>query len=104
MRESATPKTKRALVLEVVKGPLVSLLRLREMGFNLNKREFRDPIKVPAMTGQVMIFPPWGNLYGRHAIICKRCRFVIQQHNELRDLDAELSNTVCSDIKVEPVL
>ena len=30
--------------------------------------------------------------------------FVIQLHNELRDLEAELMSTVCGDVEVEPVL
>ena len=36
-------------------------------------------------------------------MIRKRSGFVIQQHNELRDLEAELLNTACSDVKVEPL-
>ena len=39
-----------------------------------------------------------------HAMICKRGGFVIQRHNELRDLEAELLSTVCKDVQVEPVL
>ena len=37
-------------------------------------------------------------------MICKRGDFVIQRHNELRDLQADLLSTVCSDVEVEPVL
>ena len=37
-------------------------------------------------------------------MICKRGDFVIQRHNELRDLEAELLSTVCNDVQVEPVL
>ena len=37
-------------------------------------------------------------------LICRRGGFVIQRHNELRDLEAELLSTVCSDVEVEPVL
>jgi len=37
-------------------------------------------------------------------MICKRGGFVIQRHNELRDLEAELLNMVCSDVEIEPVL
>lgn len=37
-------------------------------------------------------------------MICKRGRFVVQQHNGLRDLEAELLNTICSDFEVEPLL
>ena len=35
-------------------------------------------------------------------MICKLGGFVIQRHNQLRDLEAEFLSTVCSD--VEPVL
>ena len=37
-------------------------------------------------------------------MICNRGIFVIQRHNELRDLEAELLRTVCSDVEVEAVL
>lgn len=33
-----------------------------------------------------------------------RGEFVIQRHNELRDLEAELLNMVCKDVVTEPVL
>ena len=39
-----------------------------------------------------------------HSLICKLRGFVIQRHNELRDLEAELLSTVCSDVETEPVL
>ena len=38
-----------------------------------------------------------------HAMICKRGGFIIQRHNELRDLEGELLKTVCYDVEVEPV-
>ena len=34
----------------------------------------------------------------------KRGGFVTQCHNELRDLEAELLNMVCTDVEIEPVL
>ena len=40
-------------------------------------------------------------------MICKRGRgggFIIQRHNELRDLAAQMLNLVCHDVEVEPVL
>ena len=37
-------------------------------------------------------------------MVCKRGGFVIQRHNELRDLEAELLDMVCSDVQVEPCL
>lgn len=39
-----------------------------------------------------------------HAMICRRGGFVIQRHNELRDLEAEMLDMVCYDAEVEPVL
>ena len=39
-----------------------------------------------------------------HAILCQRGGFIIQRHNDLRDLEAELLRMVCNDVKVEPVL
>ena len=39
-----------------------------------------------------------------HAMICKRGGFIIQRHNELCDLKAQLLNLVSHDVEVEPVL
>ena len=39
-----------------------------------------------------------------HAMICKKGGFIIQRHNELRDLEAELLNIVCNDVQIEPAL
>ena len=55
IKEMAPQKTKRALDLAAKKGSSawLTVLPLQDLGFNLNKREFRD-----AMTGQWMISPP----------------------------------------------
>ena len=37
-------------------------------------------------------------------MICKRGGFIIQRHNELRDLEADLLDLVCKDVETEPVL
>ncbi|CAH3024058.1 unnamed protein product [Porites evermanni] len=39
-----------------------------------------------------------------HAMVCQRGGFISQRHNELRDLEAEMSRMVCNDVEVEPVL
>ena len=44
------------------------------------------------------------NLSVDHAIVCQRGGFIIQPHNELRDLEAEMLMMVCNDVEVEPVL
>lgn len=38
-----------------------------------------------------------------HAMICTRGDFVIQRHNEFRDLEAEVLSTVGNDVEIEPV-
>ena len=37
-------------------------------------------------------------------MICQRGGLVIQRHNEIRDLEAELLNTVCYDVTIKPTL
>ena len=44
-----------------------------------------------------------GSLYNRPPIIPKRVGFVIQRHNELRDLETELVSAVCSAFEGESV-
>ena len=34
---------------------------------------------------------------------CQRGGFIIQPHNELRDLKVEMLNMLCNDVKLEPV-
>ena len=51
-----------------------------------------------------MIFACGVQLNVDHAMVCQRGGFIIQRHNDLRDLEAELLRMVCNDVKVEPVL
>ena len=37
-------------------------------------------------------------------MVFQRGRFIIQRHNELRDLEAEMLRMVCNDVEVKPVL
>ena len=39
-----------------------------------------------------------------HSAISRRGGFVIQRHNELRDLEAEMLRMVCKVVEIEPVL
>ena len=109
LKEGAPQKTRRALDLATEKGSSMWLtsLPLKEMGFNLNKREFRDGLSLRYDWSITDI--PSTCLCGEpftidHAMICMRGGFVIQRHNELRDLEAELLNMVCKDVVTEPVL
>jgi hypothetical protein len=109
LKQSAPRKTQRALELAQEKGSSVwlTVLPLKEQGFDLSKREFRDAVKlrydwpfddIPStcVCGETFTID--------HAMICRRGGFVIQRHNELRDLQADLLGVVCNDVEVEPVL
>ena len=37
-------------------------------------------------------------------MICRRGGLIIQRHNEIRDLEAEMLRMVCTDVETEPVL
>ena len=66
--------------------------------FNLNKREFRDVIKLRydweiADSPKVCVCGDQFNV--DYAMVCRRGGFIIQRHNELRDLEAEMLSMVC---------
>ena len=109
IRGVAPQKVQRALDLAAEKGSSVwlTILPLREMGFNLNKREFRDAIKLRYdwPVDDILSTCVCGDAFTvDHAMLCKRGGFVTQRHNELRDLEAELLIMVCTDVEIEPVL
>ena len=76
-------------------------------GLNLNKREFRDAVKL-LYDWPVEDLPSTcacGEAFTvDHFMICKLGGFITQRHNELRDLEAEFLSMVCSDVEIEPVL
>ncbi|PFX13801.1 putative trafficking protein particle complex subunit 2 [Stylophora pistillata] len=109
LKQIASRKTKRALELAQEKGSSVWLivLPLQEHGFNLSKRDFRDAVKLRydwPFDDIPSVCACGENFTVDHAMICKRGGFVIQRHNELRDLEADLLSIVCTDVEVEPVL
>ena len=77
------------------------------MNYDLNKREFRDALRlrydwpVPD-TPSVCVCGCSFTL--DHAMIFQRGGLVIQRHNEIRDLQAELLDMVCYDVEIEPSL
>ena len=77
------------------------------MDFILNKHEFRDAVKlhydwpIPECPS---IYVCGANFSVDHAMVCKRGGLVIQPHNEVHDLEAELLEMVCSDVQIEPSL
>ena len=109
VKASLPRKTKRAVDLAVEKGSSnwLTVIPVKDMDFNLNKREFRDAIKLRydweiTDNPSVCVCGDYFNV--DHAMICRRGGFIIQRHNELRDIEAEMLNMVCNDVQVEPVL
>ncbi|CAH3017189.1 unnamed protein product [Porites evermanni] len=102
-------KTQRAVDLACEKGAFnwLTVIPLKDMDFDLNKREFRDAVRlrynwpIPDNPSECVC----GNLFTvDHAMIYQRGGLVIQRHNEIRDLQAELLDMVCYDVQVEPAL
>ena len=77
------------------------------MNFTFNKRELRDVIKLRYgwEFNDIPTVCVCGDLFDAdHALICMRGGYIIQRHNEIRDLEAEILQAVCTDVEVEPVL
>ncbi|CAH3018770.1 unnamed protein product [Porites evermanni] len=109
VRESLPSKTERAVKLATEKGASnwLTVIPIKEMNFNLNKREFRDAIKL-RYDWEIADLPAMctcGDLFTvDHAMVCRHGGLIIQRHNEIRDLEAEMLRMVCTDVETEPVL
>ena len=109
VKGSVSGKTLRAVDLATQKGASswLTVVPIRDMNFDLNNSEFRDAVKlrydwdVPDMPS-VCVCGDHFNV--DHAMICKRGGFVIQRHNELRDLQAEMLRMVSNGVETEPAL
>ena len=109
MTKSLPLKAQRAFEFIKEKGASswLSVIPLKEMNFTLNKREFRNAIKLRYgwEFNDILTVCVCGDLFDAdHAMICMRGGYIIQQHNEIRDLEAEILRTVCTDVEMEPVL
>ena len=109
MKNSLPTKAKRAAELATEKGSSnwLTVIPLKELDYNLNKKEFRDAIKLRydwEITDTPMLCACNVQFSVDHAIVFQRGGFIIQRHNELRDLEAEMLRMVCNDVEVEPVL
>ena len=99
-------KTQRAVDLACEKGASnwLTVIPLKDMDFDLNKREFRDALRLryywpipdnPSVRVCGSMFTV------DHALICQRGGLVIQRHNEIRNLQAELLDMVCYDVQAK---
>ena len=109
VREYLPSKTERVVELAKEKGASnwLTVIPIKEMNFNLNKREFRDAIKL-RYDWEIDDLPALctcGDLFTvDHAMVCRHGGLIIQRHNEIRDLEAEMLRMVSTDVKIEPVL
>ena len=85
----------------------LTTLPLQDCGFYLNKEAFRDALCM--RYGWRINNMPLTCACGEkntmnHALICAKGGFVNKRHNELRDIQAELLDEVCTSVTTEPRL
>ena len=56
-------------------------------------------MRTSLLDASVVISSPWTTQW-----YVKKGGFIIQRHNELRDLEADLLSMVCNDVEIEPQL
>jgi len=80
----------------------LTVIPLKDLGYDLNKGEFRDALKL-RYNWEFSDIPKrcaCGDFFDvDHAMTCKNGGFIIQRHNEIRDLEAALLSTVCKSSK-----
>ena len=85
----------------------LTVLPLKEHGFNLNKSEFRDALSL-RYDWQLKNLPQHcvcgANFSTDHAMICPHGGMTILRHNEIRDMTADWLDEVCTETEKEPQL
>ena len=85
----------------------LSSIPMSDFDFHLSKREFWDAINI-RYNWPLSNLPtkcPCGEHFDLdHALKCHKGGFLIQRHNEIRDLTADLLAEVCKAVAVEPPL
>ena len=109
IKNSLTLKAQCAVELACEKSASnwLTVIPIHEMGFTLNKGEFRDALKL-RYYWEIADKPSicvCGDVFNvDYAMVCRNGGFIIQRHNEVRDLEADMLSMVCNDVKTEPVL
>ena len=84
-----------------------TVIPISEMGFNLNKREFKDELRLrydwPFSDNPSKCVCSGESFNIDCAMICRRGDFIVQRHNELRFRSWTLK-IVCNDVQIESVL
>ena len=102
-------KTKKLLLCAQEKGASswLSSLPIKKLGYSLNKREFRDAIHLRYgwLIPDIPEFCSCGSENSmNHILTCKKGGYVAMRHNALRNLEGNLMQSVCRDVKIEPSL
>ena len=100
---------KRAIESASVKGASswLNTLPIENLGYALNKEEFRDALALRC-NWIIQNIPPHcacghdSNI--DHLLTCKRGGCVIMRHNAIRDALANVMKEICHDVKIEPAL
>ena len=100
---------KRVLFQNCEKGASswLTILPLKEQGFNLTKDEFCDvlPLRYNRKIKNLPSKCACGQAFDtNHAMNCKKGGFVMIRHNNVRDLEANLIKTVYNDVEIGPKL
>ena len=109
VRESlpATKQRVNDLLGEKGSSSWLTVLPLKDQGFNLNKGEFRDALSL-RYGWQLKNFAHYyvcGVSFSTdHAMICPHGGMTIVRHNEIRDLTTDWMNEVCTETEKEPQL
>jgi len=78
------------------------VIPLKELDYNLNKKEFRDAIMLRydwEITDTPMTCAYGVQFSVDHAMVCHLGGFINQPHNKLLDLEAEMLRMVCNDVE-----
>ena len=103
------PETKRNLdqISEKGASSWLSVLPLKQQGFNLTKQEFQDALalRYNAPIKSLPIKCTCGKEFdANHAMTCKKGGFITIRHNNIRNFEANLLKKVCNDVEIEPRL
>ena len=109
LKVSLSVRTQRAVDLASEKGASswLAAIPLKDMNFDLSKREFRDALRLRynwPIPDSPSVCVCGCSFTVDHAMIFQRGGLVTQRHNEIRDLEAELLDMVCYDVAIEPAL
>ena len=107
--EHANTNLKRSIDIAKEKGASswLTTLPIADLGFSLNKQEFRDAVSLRYNWTIKDVAPECAcgkQNSSDHALVCNLGGYTIMRHNELRDLECSMLRTVCRDVRSEPKL